>query len=175
MSSAAPVSVVSDVDNDPLAKDIHDPELMEQALELFAHMSAEERDETMKELKEILGDDPEALIAFEQIMRETPKMTVQVILKSLKKMESKDEVASLATDEALKLLRSESWDTIWEKRSEILEELSASGKINETDAARFRSNPDAWEAELKYVLNELKEISNALMMKQAEVNGNSEL
>jgi len=148
---------------------------MEQALELLAHMSAEERDETTKELKEILGDDPEALMAFEQIMRETPKMTVQVIHSSLKKMASKDEVARLATDEALKLLRSESWDTMWEKRSEILEELAASGKINETDAEKFRSNPDAWEAELKYVLNELKEISNALMMKQAEVNGNSEL
>jgi hypothetical protein len=62
----------------------------------------------------------------------------------------------VATEHAIKLLSTSSWETIWEKRDDILGAVIASGKISEMDATRFQSSPEEWEAEIKYIWSELQ-------------------
>lgn len=134
--------------------DFDDPGLVE-AMQMFASMSPDEMMETMGDLKKMLGDDPETLAAIEQVVAEIPKMKESDVKKSLKEMVEEDEIAT-ATRDALKLLRSGAWDTIWDQRDQILEAVLASGKISPMDAARFRASPEEWEAELKHIWSELK-------------------
>jgi len=143
--------------DEPLV-DLEDPELL-NAMEIFANMSPEEMEETMRELKEMLGDDPEALAAMEQVMQEIPKMKADHIQSSLKELIEEDEIAA-ATQDALEMLRSGSFDAVFEKRNEILEAVIASGKIDAVDAARFQASPTAWEAELKHIWSELMKQAN---------------
>lgn len=136
--------------------DLNDPELL-QAMEIFANMSPDEMEEVLSELKVILGDDPEALEAMREVMEELPAMQAANIQQNLQKMIEQDEVAK-ATADALDLLRKGEWESIWDRRQEILESVIASGKIDPEDAARFRSDPKEWEAELKHIWSQLQNI-----------------
>lgn len=136
--------------------DLEDPGLL-MAMEMFSKMSPEEMEETMMELKKMLGDDPETLAAIDDVMKEIPNMKDADIKSSLKDMISDDEIQA-ATNDALRLLRSTEnvWETIWEQRDAILEAVIASGQITAMDAARFRNDRNEWEAELKHIWTELQ-------------------
>ncbi|CAB9518984.1 expressed unknown protein [Seminavis robusta] len=132
----------------------NDPELL-AAMEIFAGMSPEEMEETMKELTQMLGDDPETLSAIRDVMKEIPNLKTSDIQSSLKEMVSEDEVAA-ATQDALKLLGKSNWETIWEKQDLILEAVIQSGQLSANDAALYKSDKDAWEKELRFIWNELQ-------------------
>ena len=134
--------------------DLNDPELL-AAMEMFAGMSPEETEETMKELVGMLGDDPETLAAIEEVMKEIPNMKANDVQSSLKQMVSEDEVAA-ATQDALKLLGKSNWETIWEKQDLILDAVIQSDQINAEDTALFKSDNAAWEKELRFIWNELQ-------------------
>lgn len=136
--------------------DLNDPQLIE-AMQMFASMSPEEMEETMKELQEMLGDDPETMAMIKQVAEEIPKMRASGIQSSLKDMIAEDEVQA-ATNDALKMLEDNdnAWETIWEQRDQILKAVLASGQITPMDAARFESDPKEWEAELKHIWEELQ-------------------
>jgi hypothetical protein len=49
------------------------------------------------------------------------------------------------------------WDTILEQKDIVLEAVIESGQINnDSDTERFRTDPAAWEAELKFIWSELR-------------------
>lgn len=143
----------------------NDPELL-AAMEIFAGMSPEEMEETMNELKEMLGNDPETLAAINEVMEEMKQMDAADIKSSLEQMVADDEVAK-ATQDALKLIHKSSWETIWEKQADILDAVIQSGQISAEDAALFKSDQDKWEMELRFIWNELQ--------KQAADNAKEEL
>mmetsp|Transcript_12446 Transcript_12446/g.20654 ORF Transcript_12446/g.20654 Transcript_12446/m.20654 type:complete len:186 (+) Transcript_12446:64-621(+) len=136
--------------------DLDDPALIE-AMQMFANMSPEEMEETMQELQEILGDDPETLAAIQLVAEQIPNMQASDIQSSLTELITEDEVM-VATNEALKMLRDDenAWETIWDQRDEILEAVVASGQMSALDAARFKADPNEWEAELKHIWKELQ-------------------
>lgn len=139
--------------------DLDDPELM-NAMQIFANMNPEEMEATAKQLKEMLGDDPETLAAIDQVLAEIPKIKdgdgEDSVKRSLKQMVADDEVAA-ATHEALKMLQhADAWEQIWEKRDLILDAVIASGQISDEDAIKFKADSGAWENELKFIWGELK-------------------
>lgn len=136
--------------------DVNDPALIE-AMQIFANMSPEEMVETMEELKEMLGDDPETLAAIEQVVAEIPKMKAEDIQSNLKEMIAEDEVQA-ATNMALQMLQDNenAWETVWEKRDDILQAVLESGQVAPMDAVRFKADPKEWEAELKHIWEELQ-------------------
>jgi len=85
-------------------------------------------------------------------------------------MIEEDEIA-VATQEALKMLKSGSFEMVWEKRDDILKAVIESGKIDAVDAARFQASPEAWESELKHIWSELMKQADA----EAAVTNQSEL
>jgi len=134
---------------------LNDPELL-QAMEIFASMSPEEMEETMEEVKEMLGDDPATLAAIEQVKQQVTDM--KSINHSLADLIAKDEVAA-ATQDALELLGKAdltTWETIWNRQSDILEAVIKSGQMSEDDAIRFKSSPEEWKEELTFIWNELQ-------------------
>jgi hypothetical protein len=153
-------AVVNTMDQPEIGMDLEDPDLL-AAIEMFSKMSPQEMEDTMNELKDILGDDPESLEAMQQVMSEITQLSAMDIKSSLKDIIADDEIQA-ATDDALRILQStdQSWESIWEQRETILEAVLASEKLSPEDAIQFRNNPLEWEAELKHIWEEL--------MKQAE-------
>lgn len=145
------------IDDQQQPFDLDDPEV-QMAIEMFSKMSPEEMEETMLEMKQLFGDNPEMMDAIEEVMREIPKMKTGDIQSSLKDLVSEDEVQA-ATYDALRMLRSteNAWDTIWSERDAILEAVLESGQIAPVDAARFRNDPKEWEAELKHIWEQLQQ------------------
>jgi DNA integrity scanning protein DisA with diadenylate cyclase activity len=123
-------------------------------MEEFALMSEEEMEDAFAEVIEMLGDDAEAIAEMQKVMEEVRSMNADA--------ESKYETIVLhdeltkATKAALDMLSKSDWGTVYEKRSEILESIIHSGKVSSEDAAVFKSDPDAWEKELKEIWGELQ-------------------
>jgi hypothetical protein len=136
--------------------DLQDSGLIE-AMEMFANMSPEEMEETMMELQQMLGDDPETMAAIQQVIEEIPNMKTGDVQSSLEIMVAEDELQA-ATNDALKMLQSSehAWESIWEQRDQLLDAVLATGKIAPMDAARFQADPKEWEAELKHIYQELQ-------------------
>ena len=55
-----------------------------------------------------------------------------------------------AVDTALDLISKSDWSLVYEKRGGILDTLIELGKINSSDAKKFKRNDDAWEEELRH-------------------------
>jgi hypothetical protein len=134
--------------------DFEDPALL-AAMEIFAGMSPEEMEETMQELVGLLGDDAETLAAMKEVMDEIQNLEASDTQSSLKQMIADDEIAA-ATQDALKMLHKTDWETIWERKDDILEAVIQSGQIEADDAALFKSDKEAWEKELKFIWSELQ-------------------
>ena len=126
------------------------------ALQIFAGMSEEEMEETMRDLIALLGDDPETLAAIQQVLDEIPNMKHSEIQSSLKDMVAQDEIAA-ATEDALHMLASAEWNQIWEKQALILEAVIESGNISEEDTQRYKSDVSIWEHDLKQIWSELQQ------------------
>ena len=122
---------------------------------MLAGMSPEEMDETMKELLDMMGDDPETVAAIKGVFQDLPNMVEKDIQSSLLKMMLNDGVAA-ATQDALQVLGASDWGTIWNKQGVILEAVIQSGKMSVEDAALFKSDKAAWEKELRFIWNELQ-------------------
>jgi hypothetical protein len=156
--SSAAAETTIDNQNEPLIN-LQDPELI-NAMEIFANMNPEEMEETMEAVKQMLGDDPEVIDAVDAVLKEIQKTKSATYVKtSLKDLIEEDEVA-VATNDALKLLgKADAWETVWEKRQEILEAVVKSGQISSQDALRFQNDAAAWEAELQHIWSELEKES----------------
>jgi hypothetical protein len=133
-------------------------------MQLFAHLSPKEQKEAILELKAMLGeDDPETMAALERVLLELPKLEADV---QADRILSKEMVLA-ATEDALDMLLngpSSSWELIWEKGNAIRDAVIQSGKLSPEDAALFKTDPAAWEAELKSIWSMLQQ--QAVMIDQ---------
>uniref|UniRef100_A0A7S3QAE6 Magnesium transporter MgtE intracellular domain-containing protein n=1 Tax=Chaetoceros debilis TaxID=122233 RepID=A0A7S3QAE6_9STRA len=155
-------------DDEMIDIDFTDPELLE-AIQMFSEMS-------LDEIKEIFGDDPEALKEIEEVMEEISKLDPSEIEESMKALMEEELIASAMTD-TLEMLAGtaadadadadadtatdtdeQDWDKILENKDVILEAVIASGSMSEEDIALFLKDGDAWEEELSGIWNELKEV-----------------
>ena len=150
-----------DINIDAIA--IDDPELSE-AIQMFAGMSPEEMMQTMEELKEILGNnDPAALQEIEEVMLEIAKLDLEgdyngVDTNALKDLMGEDR-AAMAMSDTLDMLRNADegdWNKILENKEQILEVVIQSGVMDEDEVEMFRNDPGAWEEELRFIWEELK-------------------
>lgn len=128
-----------------------DPELV-QAMEIFAGMSPQEMEETVRQLMEVVGNDPETIAELKSILEMIPQIESA---SNLEQMTQDDELAA-ATEDALRLLGGTNWDAIWEKQEDILKAVLASGQLTPEDAATFKTDQSAWEKELKFIWGELQ-------------------
>jgi len=135
--------------------DFDDPELL-AAMQMFLDMSQEEMEEVMKDLSAVLGDDPEALEAMEEVMKEIPNMKSTDEIQSILEGLQSEQAVKAATHNALDAIGKAEWTTIWERQDLILEAVIQSGKISPEDAATFKTDNKAWEAELKMIWEELQ-------------------
>jgi len=147
--------------------DFTDPELLE-AIQMFSEMS-------LDEIKEIFGDDPEALKEIEKVMEEISKLDPSEIEESMKALMEEELIASAMTDTLEMLAAADSatdeqdWEKILENKDVILEAVIASGSMSEEDIALYLKDGGAWEEELSGIWNELKEVV------QPDIGGHGEL
>jgi hypothetical protein len=141
--------------------DFSDPELME-AMDIFAGMSKEEMQETLAELMDILGDDPETLAAIQELQKELETMQASGEYdgfageKLEDSMVTEDELAA-ATQDALHMLGGATdWDGIWEMQEVILQGVLESGQLSAEDAALYKNDLSEWEKELQFIWTELQ-------------------
>jgi len=147
-----------DINMEAIAMD--DPELAE-AIQMFAGMSPEEMMQTMEELKEILGNnDPAALQEIEEVMLEIAKLDLGDLDTDSIKDLMEEEMAAMAMSDTLDMLRNANegdWNKILENKEQILEVVIQSGVMDEEEVDMFRKDPDAWEEELRFIWEELKQ------------------
>lgn len=125
-----------------------------QALEIFEGMSPEEMEETIVELMQMVGDeDPETKADLQALLDELLPQIKST--SNLHQMVQDDELA-VATQDALKMLKGSSWDEIWAQQEVILEGVLASGHLTAEDAARLRSDEEAWKDELMFIWEQLE-------------------
>ena len=140
-------------------------------MEAFALMSPEEAQEAFAEVLEMLGedkDDPEMLEAIQEVMREMESMNTGDDVKyRLSSMTMEEEVAQ-ATEVALEMISISEWDSIYNKREDILDSVIASGKMSAEDAALYKSDAAAWEKELKHIWEELQSQANDAGTREAK-------
>ena len=140
-------------------------------MEAFALMSPEEAQEAFAEVLEMLGedkDDPEMLEAIQEVMREMESMNTGDDVKyRLSSMTMEEEVAQ-ATEVALEMISTSEWDSIYNKREDILDSVIASGKMSAEDAALYKSDAAAWEKELKHIWEELQSQANDAGTREAK-------
>ena len=138
----------------------NDPEL-QAAIQMFADMPPQEMMETIQELKEMFGDDPETMKEIEEIMEEISKMDASGIEQNMKEIMD-EEMVAMAMADTLELLQNadeHDWDRILEHKDAILEVVISSGAMSDEEIVLFRDDPDAWEEELMLIWDELKKQS----------------
>jgi hypothetical protein len=141
---------------------MEDPE-MEAALDMFANMRPDEMEEIMASVLEMMGDDPETRQAIQDVMAEISSMdkdnsSTDTMKNTLQSIMEEQAIASAMMDtlEMLANADESTWDTILEQKDVVLEAVIQSGQISGSDAERFRTDPAAWEAELKFIWSELR-------------------
>jgi hypothetical protein len=132
-----------------------DPDVL-AAMEMFAGMSPDEIEETIKELM-LIVDDPEMQANFQEILDYLIPMMQQESEggSNLQQMAEDDEVTA-ATQEAVRLLGNSDWESLWEKQDVILEAVITSGKITEEAAEVFRTDESMWEEQLRFIWDEMQ-------------------
>lgn len=130
---------------------VDDKELL-SAMEIFVGMSKEEREDTIRGLMERVGDDPVKRAEMEGLLKLLDKDNSD---SNLKEMVYEDEIAK-AKAEARRQLDGTDWKSFWAKQAEILETVLASGQLSPEDAARFKTDEDAWKTQLKIIWDDLQ-------------------
>ena len=146
--------------------DFNDPELME-AMEIFNAMSPEDMQEAMLGLLEAVGDDPEMLAAIQEVQKEIEMMKAsgENDAGNLQDLIEDDGLAA-ASQDALDMLGSKDWESMWEMQEEILQGVLESDKLSAEEAALYKSDVSAWEKELKFIWNELQ--NQAQLQRQSQ-------
>jgi hypothetical protein len=123
-------------------------------------MSKEEMQETLVELMDILGGDPETLAAIQELQKELETMQASgeygFAGEKLEDMVTEDELAA-ATQDALHMLGGATdWDGIWEMQEVILQGVLESGQLSAENAALYKNYLSEWEKELQFIWTELQ-------------------
>jgi len=156
------VSAASPLDDGPILVDEEhpllngDPEVL-AAMEIFMGMAPEERASTIKGLMEAVGDDPQKRAEMELIISKLPALDEETLKNSpagvhssLKQMIQDDEFAKAQRD-ARQQLGGVSWEFFVENQAAILDATIQSGQLSAEDAARFKTDDEAWMEQLRVI------------------------
>jgi aminopeptidase N len=124
---------------------------LQHAMEMFMRMSAKERESAIKDLMAAVGDDPKAKKEMETLLEMLPNLEDD---SNLSQLIAEDELAK-AKHEAKRQMSGQSFEDLWANQEAILEEVLASGQLAPEDAARFKTDPDAWKATLKLLYDDV--------------------
>jgi len=152
----------ADASNDNNMDIINADQELDEAIQMFASMSPEEMMETMEELREMFGNDPETMKEVEEIMKEIAELEPAEMEERFKELVD-EEMAVKAMDDTMDMLKNADegdWNNILEKKEQILEVVIQSGVMDAEEVRLFRTDPDAWEEELKIIWEELKNQAN---------------
>ena len=155
------MSAASPLDDGPILVDeehplLKDPEVL-AAMEIFMGMAPDERASTIKGLMEAVGDDPQKRAEMELIISKLPALDEETLKNSpagvhssLKQMIQDDEFARAQRD-ARQQLDGVSWEFFVENRAAILDATIQSGQLSAEDAARFKTDDEAWMEQLRVI------------------------
>lgn len=137
---------------------LNDPESL-QAMEIFMAMSPQEREETILNLLEAVGDDPVKRAEMELIIAKLPALEEEQLERSelastLKQMVSDDEVRK-ARATARKHLDGTSWEFFVENQAAILETTVASGKLSPAEVKLFKNDKEVWMSQLRVIWEDI--------------------
>ena len=135
---------------------LDDPELL-NTLEIFMAMSDQERQETIQGLMEAVGYDPSKRSEMEMLVKMLPQMQEGG---GLPEMILEDEFRK-AQHEARRQIEGQDWDSFWAVQAEILDATIASGQLTPEQAAHFKTDEEAWKAQLKTIYDDLKPGGNS--------------
>ncbi|KAL7457245.1 hypothetical protein ACHAWC_008763 [Mediolabrus comicus] len=111
-------------------------------MEIFMAMSPEEREITIHNLLEAVGDDPKARAEMELIISKLPALEAE--------QAAGNEFAK-AKHNAKKQLDGTSWEFFVENQDAILEATIAGGQLSAEDTALFKTNKKAWLKQLRVI------------------------
>ena len=143
-------AIISTAQQDATKSLLEDPELL-NALEIFMGMSAQERYETIQGLMEAVGHDPDKRLEMERLIEMLPQMEDN---SDLKEMIRQDELLK-AKQQAKRQLDGQDWESFWAMQADILEATIASGQLTPEQAAHFKTDEEAWKAQLRTIFNDL--------------------
>mmetsp|Transcript_4295 Transcript_4295/g.12119 ORF Transcript_4295/g.12119 Transcript_4295/m.12119 type:complete len:187 (-) Transcript_4295:220-780(-) len=159
--SAQNFATAASLDDGPILVDeehplLNDPEVV-AAMEIFMGMAPEERASTIKGLMEAVGDDPQKRAEMELIISKLPALDEEMLKNSpagahssLKQMIQDDEFAKAQKD-ARQQLDGVSWEFFLENQAAILDATIQSGQLSPEDAARFKTDDEAWLKQLRVI------------------------
>mmetsp|Transcript_11834 Transcript_11834/g.13915 ORF Transcript_11834/g.13915 Transcript_11834/m.13915 type:complete len:182 (+) Transcript_11834:74-619(+) len=136
---------------------VEDAEL-DEAIQMFASMSPEEMQETILEMTELLGDDPESIESLNEIMLEISKMDATDAANRLAELVQEEDIALAMGDtmEFLQTANEGTWEQVLSKKDHILQSLITNESLSQEDIDLYKGNPKAWEDELKAIWGELQ-------------------
>lgn len=73
----------------------------------------------------------------------------------IKELVQEDEIHA-AKQEAKRQLDGTSWESFWAKQAEILDSALAGGQLSPEDAARFKTDEEAWKNQLRMIWEDLQ-------------------
>lgn len=151
---------------------VSDQELAE-AFQMFASMSPDEMQETMEELKSLMGDDPEAMAEIEAVMNELAQMSPEELSMTLEDL-MQEEDAAFSIAETMDLLANADdsmWEDIIAQKDVLLDSIFAAGGFTEEEYQAYQEVPEAWENELRDIWEELRQDAQS----ETGSDGNDEL
>lgn len=132
--------------------DLMDDPVLLNAMEIFMAMSAQERYETIQGLMEAAGHDPAKRAEMETLIKMLPQMEDTG---NLYELIQEDEFRK-AQHEARKQIDGQDWDSFWAMQAAILDATIASGQLTPEQVATFKTDEQAWKAQLKVIYDDLK-------------------
>lgn len=150
----------SDDNQPPNNNWLDDPELL-GAMETFMAMSPPEREEIIEGLLATAGDDPGKKAEIEALIDMLPAMEIEQLKSGgggksrIKELIEEDEIRA-AKQEAKRQLDGTSWDSFWANQAEILDSVLAGGQLSPQDAARFKTDEEAWRKQLRIIWEDLQ-------------------
>lgn len=147
--SSEPTTNGDDLDRDRLVNDL---ELL-NAMELFMGMSADEREDTIQGLLKAVGEDPTKKAEMETLIQMLPQLDDTSTLQQM----IQDDTMAKAKRTARQQLDGTDWESFWAMQEQILEATLASGQISPKDAARFKTDEEAWKDQLRIIFDDLQQ------------------
>jgi len=124
-------------------------------------MSPEEREDAIKGLMDVVGDDPIKRAEMELLISKLPALDAEQlrnspggIHSSMEQMLRDDELAKARRD-AQQMMGGVSWDFFVENQAMILEATIAGGQISSKDAAKFQADEQAWMKQLRVIYEDV--------------------
>ena len=121
-------------------------------MELFANLKPQEMEALLKDIGQMLGDDPDTIAEIQKLMatvaqQEAPeaKKTLEQIMREADKVKKKKRAKSQGMDWVFDT----EWETVWANQEEILQVILESGELNPEEGELFQRDTGAWEEQLK--------------------------